>query len=83
MSSSVITIYSTPTCGFCHMAKAYLKSKHIAYTERDITRDQAGMEWVYGHTGQLGVPVLDIDGTVILGFDRPRIDAALREKQLV
>ncbi len=75
-----ITIYSTPTCAFCHMTKEYLKSKKINYAERDITTDQEGMRWVVDHTGQLAVPVIDIDGNVIVGFDRPKIDASLKEK---
>ncbi len=78
-----VTIYSTPTCGFCHMAKEYFKSKRIAYDEHDITTDRDAMMWVHDHTGQLAVPVIDIGGEVILGFDRPRIDVALRENKLV
>ena len=74
-----ITIYSTPTCAFCHMVKEYLKDKDITYTEKDISRDEEGMHWVLDHTGQLAVPVIDIDGTVIVGFDRPKTDAVLRE----
>jgi glutaredoxin 3 len=79
----MITIYSTPTCAFCHMVKEYLKDKDITYTERDITKDEEGMHWVLNNTGQLAVPVTDIDGTIIVGFDRPRIDEALREKAYI
>lgn len=73
----MITIYSSPTCAFCHMAKAYLKSKGKEFKEVDISQDAAAAGWVLQHVGQLATPVLDIDGTVILGFDRPAIDAAL------
>lgn len=78
-----ITIYTTPTCAFCHMAKEYFKGRSVAYKESDITSDEAGFKWVVEKTGQAAVPVIDIAGEVIIGFDRPLIDAALRDKQLV
>lgn len=83
MNTSAITIYTTPTCGFCHMAKQYFRSRGVAYTEKDITQDTEGQSWVLDNTGQLGVPVIDIDGDVIVGFDRERIDLSLRDKKLV
>jgi glutaredoxin 3 len=73
----MIQLYSTPTCGFCHMAKEYFDSLHVAYEEHDITTDEAGLKWVLDNTGMAAVPVLDIDGTVIVGFDKKKIDAAL------
>lgn len=79
---SSLTIYSTPTCGFCHMAKEYFKSRNVAYEEKDITTDEVGLQWVLDKTGMAAVPVIDIDGIVIVGFDRPKIDAALRDKNL-
>jgi glutaredoxin 3 len=81
--TATINIYSTPTCAFCHMAKEYLKSRDIAFKDIDITNDEEGFKWVIEKTGQAAVPVIDIDGEVIIGFDRPRIDLALREKKLV
>lgn len=80
--SQPITIYSTPTCAFCHMAKEYLQGKGIAFTDIDITTDADGFRWVIEHTGQAAVPVIDIGGETIIGFDRPRIDGALREKKI-
>ncbi len=74
----MVTIYTTPTCGYCHMAKQYLKSKGVDFTERDITQDSEAMNWVADTVGQLATPVLDIDGTVVLGFDRAKIDHALK-----
>lgn len=76
-SMQTITIYTTPTCGFCHMAKQYLTGKNIAYKEIDVTSDVEGMNWVLNKTGQMGVPVLSIGESTIIGFDRPEIDAAL------
>ena len=80
---SSITIYTTPTCGFCKMAKQYLESKNVDYDTKDITTDEESYKEVLDKSGQLGVPVIDIDGTVIVGFDRPKIDAVLREKKLI
>ncbi len=79
----MVTIYSTPTCAFCHALKEYLKHKGVKYTDKDITEDMDAQKWVFEHTGQLAVPVSDIDNTVIIGFDRPRIEALLREKKLL
>ena len=77
-----ITIYTTPTCAFCHMAKEYFKSKKIDFNDRDVTTDGEAYKEIMDKSGQLGVPVIDIGGTIVVGFDRPKIDAALREKKL-
>jgi len=78
-----ITIYTTPTCGFCHMAKEYFKSKNIGYDSKDVTADADAYKEILDKSGQLGVPVIDIDGSIVIGFDRPKIDTILREKKLV
>ncbi len=65
------------------MVKAYLQSKGLPFKERDITQDKEAMDWVANTVGQLATPVTDVDGEVILGFDRERIDSALRAKKLV
>lgn len=65
------------------MAKEYFKSRGVKYTEKDLTQDVAAQGWVLQKTGQLGVPVIDIDDDVIIGFDRERIDLALRDKKMV
>jgi glutaredoxin-like YruB-family protein len=72
-----VKVYSTPSCPYCKMAKSYLSEKNISFTDLDVSVDRdAGMEMVR-KSGQRGVPVLDIDGQIIIGFDRPRIDSAL------
>lgn len=78
-----ITIYTTPTCGFCHMVKEYLSGKDIEYKTKDITTDENAYKEVLESTGQLGVPVVNIGSKTIIGFDRPKIDLALREAGLV
>ena len=79
----MVTIFTTPTCGFCHMAKEYFKSKGVSYSEKDLTQDVAAQGWVLQKTGQLAVPVIDIGDDIIVGFDRERIDLSLREKKLI
>jgi len=72
-----IVIYSATWCAFCHAAKDYLDKKGYHYTDKDVDSDRAIAEEVVKLSGQTGIPVLDINGQVIIGFDRPRIDAAL------
>lgn len=74
-----ITIYSTTWCGYCKMAMKYLNDKGISYTDKNVETDmEAQTELMKKLNGDFrGVPVIDIDGTIILGFDRPRIEAAL------
>ena len=72
-----VKIYTTPTCGYCDMAKRFLSERGVKYGEHDVSRDIAAAEEMVSLTGQRGVPVIVIDGQVILGFDRPRIEQLL------
>lgn len=72
-----IAIYTTPTCGYCKAAKAFFQEKGQTYTEYDITQDDTRAEEAVKKSGQMGVPVIDIDGQVIIGFDQPKISQAL------
>lgn len=72
-----VIVYSAVWCAFCHAAKQYLDKKGIKYEDRDVEKKQEWMDEATGKSGQAGIPVLDIDGTIIVGFDRPKIDAAL------
>lgn len=76
----MITIYSTPTCVYCKTLKEYFNSKHIAYTEVDVASNEQELEKMVVISGQMGVPVTDIDGEVVIGFDRERIDEILKLK---
>ncbi len=76
-------VYSATWCAFCHAAKDYLKSKNVDFEDRDVESDTKYAEEAVEKSGQRGIPVLDFDGTIILGFDRPKIDAALAAKNLV
>lgn len=83
MSTNEVKVYSTTWCGFCRMAKQYLASKNIAFTEVDIEKDQTAAMYILDKTGQAGVPVIEIGEETILGFDRAKIDDALRAAKLV
>jgi len=65
------------------MAKAYFQSKNIDYTEKDVSTDIAGQKEMIEKSQQMGVPVIDINGSVVVGFDRPKIDILLRQNDLV
>lgn len=78
-----VTIYSAPWCAFCHMAKQYLTSKKVTFTDIDVEKDPNGARAIIEKTGQAGIPVIQIGDEVILGFDRPRIDSALAANRLV
>ena len=77
MNNPQVTVYSATWCAFCHAAKQYLDGKHIAYTDKDIETDENFAKESIEKSGQMGIPVLDINGTIIVGFDRAKIDAAL------
>lgn len=73
-----VTIYSTPTCHFCHMAKEFFIEKGVKYTEHDVLADVAKRQEMMDKSGQLGVPVIVIDDHVIVGFNQPQIEALLK-----
>jgi glutaredoxin-like YruB-family protein len=68
-----ITIYSTPTCHFCHMAKEFFTEKGVEFTAYDVASDAAKRQEMIQMTGQLGVPVIVIGDDVMVGFDRNRL----------
>ena len=76
-----ITIYGAEWCGFCHMAMRYLDDKKIQYTYIDVDEKPEYAEEAINKSGQRGIPVIDIDGKIIIGFDRPEIDKAIGSHQ--
>lgn len=72
-----ITIYSTPTCHFCHMAKDFFNEHGVKYEEVNVAADRNRLIEMVQKSGQRGVPVIDIGGEVIVGYDQPRIAGAL------
>lgn len=68
-----VVIYSTPTCGFCQLAKAYFKENNVVFEEKDVATDLAAREEMVKLTQQSGVPVINIDGETVIGFDQPKL----------
>ncbi|HEX4799490.1 MAG TPA: glutaredoxin family protein [Candidatus Paceibacterota bacterium] len=68
-----VTIYSTPTCHFCHLAKEYFDTHSISYTNYDVASDIEKRKEMIDLTGQMGVPVIRIDDDVVVGFDEIKI----------
>ncbi|MEK7502837.1 MAG: glutaredoxin domain-containing protein [Patescibacteria group bacterium] len=68
-----VTIYTTPTCAYCKMAKEFFKQNNINYEEKNVLTDLKAREDMIHKSGQMGVPVIDVDGSLIVGFDRRRL----------
>mgnify|MGYP001559173999 FL=1 len=68
-----VTIYTTPTCVYCKMTKEFFKEYGVLYTEKDVAGDAAAREEMVQKSGQMGVPVIDIDGELVVGFDKERL----------
>ncbi len=72
-----IKIYTTPSCVYCKMAKDFFSKNNLKYQEFDVFQDLKAREEMIEKSGQLGVPVIDVDGQIILGFDRPKLTELL------
>ena len=72
-----ITVYSTPSCPWCHRAKDWLKEQKVPFEDKDVAEDEAARGEMAEKSGQMGVPVLDINGKIIIGFDQAAIEEAI------
>lgn len=72
-----VTIYSTPSCGYCNLAKQFFDQKGIKYTDHNVAARPEKADEMLNKSGQMGVPVLDINGRIIVGFNQPEIEKAL------
>ncbi len=72
-----VIVFSTPTCSFCNAVKRYFREKKILFKDVDVSRDSAAARDMFRRSGQSGVPVVDIGGKIVIGFDRPKIDRYL------
>lgn len=72
-----VIVFTTPTCPWCNRAKAYLRQQKIPFREVDVSRDAAAARDLVRRTGQMGVPVIEINGRPIVGFDRAQVDRLL------
>jgi len=82
-TTASVTVYSTTWCGFCHQAKKYFDSIGVKYSDVDVEADPKAAEEMVKKTGQMGVPVIEIGDTTIVGFDRPKVDQALKTADLI
>jgi glutaredoxin-like YruB-family protein len=72
-----VIVYSSPTCVWCMRAKTYLRTRGVPFRDVDVSRDPAAARNLVRRTGQMGVPVIEVDGRPIVGFDQAQIDSAL------
>lgn len=72
-----VTMYTTPSCVYCKMAKEFFKKNNVVYSEHNVVEDERAREEMVAKSHQLGVPVIDIDGEIFVGFDRAGISQAL------
>ena len=80
MTTPTVTVYSATWCAFCHAAKNYFDTIGVKYTDKDIESDPTFAQESVDLSGQRGIPVIQIGNEIIVGFDRPKIDAALKEQ---
>ncbi|HMA69111.1 MAG TPA: glutaredoxin domain-containing protein [Candidatus Mcinerneyibacterium sp.] len=78
MANNVI-VYSTPSCPYCNMAKQYFKENDVDFVDYDVSKDREKAKEMINKSGQQGVPVIDIDGEIIVGFDKNRIESLISE----
>ena len=79
-SKQTVTIYTTPTCGYCKMAKKWLDSHKISYKEIDVSSDEHAKDEMTQRSGEIGVPQILIGKKVIVGFDEEALEKALLKK---
>lgn len=72
-----VIVFSTPTCSFCNAAKSYFRQKGVKFRDVDVSKDAAAARDMVRRSGQQGVPVIDIGGKLVIGFDRPKINQLL------
>ncbi len=78
---NTVTIYSTPSCHFCHMAKDFFKEHNVAFEDFNVAEDQAKRQEMVQKSGQMGVPVIIIGSNLIVGFNKPKIVELLGIKE--
>jgi glutaredoxin 3 len=76
-----VSVYSTPTCSYCRQLKDYLRDRGVKFVDYDVSRDERKAGEMLHKSRQTGVPVLDFNGTVIVGFDKQRIDRLIAQSR--
>ena len=77
---TMVKIYSTPTCVYCKMAKEFFSKNNVAYEEFNVASDEKAREEMFSKSHQMGVPVIDVNGVIIIGFDKANLVKALGMK---
>lgn len=77
MGTHIVKVYSTPTCPYCIKAKAYFDSQGVKYENIDVSTDQQGLQEMVTLSGQMGVPVISVDGQIVAGFDKAKLNELL------
>lgn len=72
-----VRIFSTPTCPWCEKAKEFFKNNNIEFENLDVSQDEKSRDEMFALSKQMGVPVIDIDGTILIGFNQPRLKELL------
>ena len=75
-----VIVYSTPTCPYCNQLKEYLSEKNVKYENIDVSTDQDKAQEMIKKSGQMGVPVIDMDGEILVGFDKKKVAELLKIK---
>ena len=75
-----VKIYSTTQCPYCNMTKEFFKKNNIKYEEINVETDQKAAEEMIEKSGQMGVPVIEVNDEIIVGFNRPALERALKLK---
>lgn len=73
-----VKVYSTPTCPYCHMVKDFLKEKGVEFEDIDVSENQEEAQKMIEKSGQMGVPQIEINGKIIVGFDKEAIEKELK-----
>ena len=77
----MVRVYSTPACPYCITLKMFLKEHNIEFEDIDVSKDEKAVEEMVKKSGQMGVPVIEINGTIVVGFDREQISKLLNIKE--
>ncbi len=78
-----VLVFTTPTCPWCSRAKSFLRESKIPYKEIDVSKDRRAAADLVKRSGQMGVPVIEIDGRIVIGFDQKKISQLLGLKQTI
>jgi glutaredoxin-like YruB-family protein len=74
-----VTVYSTPTCPYCRQVKDYLRDNGVVFEDKDVAADLSSRKKMVDVSGQLGVPVVEIDGKIVVGFNREELDKVIKK----